>query len=142
MSAKDFYSYDISYEDAGQHTVKVAVTDGTKEASKVWSVKVENINRKPELAKILDIKVKENEKILLSPKAADPDKEDKVTYTIANDKFTKVGDTFEWKTSYDDAGDYAMVLSATDGKDSSTQTVKIKVENVNRPPVIEDITLG
>ena len=136
------YNYNIGYDDAGQHTVKVIVSDGVNEISQLWAVKVDNVNRKPVLEKIADIKVKETDTVTIGPKAADPDKEDKPAYTIDNGKFKKVGDKFEWKTTYDDAGEYTVTITATDGEDDVSQSIKITIENVNRPPVIEDIILG
>lgn len=142
VSTTNSYTHNIGYDAAGQHTVKISVSDGAKEASKIWSLKVENVNRKPVLDKILDIKVKENQVIVLEPKATDPDN-DKLTYSADSSKFKKVSDNrFEWKTTYDDSGAYTVTVAVSDGTDYASQVVNIEVENVNRPPVIEDITLG
>jgi len=135
------YTYNIGYDDAGQHTIKASVSDGVNDVSRIWAVKVDNVNRKPTLQKITDIKVKETETVVVEPKATDQDKEDKITFSIDNNKFKRVDDKFEWKTTYDDAGEYTITITATDGTDTVSQTAKITVENVNRPPVIEDIIL-
>lgn len=135
------YTYDIGYDGAGQHTVKIVVSDGVKEVSNIWAVKVANVNRKPVLTKIPDIKAKETETITLEPIAADPDN-DKLIFSVDSDKFRKVDNKFEWKTTYDDAGEYSVNVMVSDGEDDVSQAVKITIENVNRPPVIEDITLG
>jgi len=136
------YTYNIGYDDAGQHTVKIIVSDSVNEVSQLWAVKVDNVNRKPLLAIISDIKVKETDTVTIEPKATDPDKEDKPTYEIDNNNFKKVGNKFEWESTYDDAGEYTVTVTATDGEDEVSQSVKITIENVNRPPVIEDIILG
>jgi PKD repeat protein len=141
VSTKDAYIYAIGYNDAGQHTVKVTVSDGTKEASKIWAIKVANVNRKPVLNAISPIDVKETDLIRITPSATDPDN-DKITYQIDSSKFKKVDDSFEWQTTYDDAGDYTVMVTASDGTDEVSQPVQIKVENVNRAPVIEDVVLG
>lgn len=140
VSTKNSYTYDIGYEGAGQHTIKAIVSDGVKEASKIWAVSVENVNRAPILEKIADIKTKENEIIVLEPKASDPDN-DKLTFSIDSEKFKKIDNKFEWKTTYDDSGEYTITVAVADGTDSVSQIVKITVENVNRPPIIEDIIL-
>jgi len=140
VSTKESYAYDLGYDSAGQHTVKVIVSDGVKDASKIWAVKVENVNRKPVLEKIADIKVKENGMIVLEPKATDPDN-DKLVFTVDFDKFKKIGGKFEWQTTFDDSGEYTVKVVASDGEDEVSQQIKITVENVNRPPVIEDIIL-
>ena len=85
------------------------------------------------------ITVKENELIKLHVSVADPDK-DSVTYTFSQ-PLDKNG---EWKTNYGDAGDYVVTIAATDGKLTSEKKVKILVQRVNVPPIMEklkDITL-
>ncbi len=135
------YTYNIGYDDAGQHTVKITVSDDVSEASNIWAVQVDNVNRKPALEKISDLKVKETDTVVIEPKATDQDKEDRLTFSIDNDKFKKIDNKFEWKTTYDDAGEYTIRITASDGTDEVSQTVKVTIENVNRPPIIEDIIL-
>ncbi|MBW2974552.1 hypothetical protein KY366_02440 [Candidatus Woesearchaeota archaeon] len=141
VSADDSYTYNIGYDDAGQHTVKILVSDGVKEASRIWAVKVNNVNREPILEKIKDISVKETGTIVLEPRAADPDDDD-VTFSVDSSRFRKVDGRFEWKTTYDDAGEYTVTITASDGEDDTIQKISITIENVNREPVIEDIILG
>ncbi len=140
-STKQSYTYDIGYDGAGQHTVKVVVSDNVKETSKIWAVKVDNVNRKPVLKEIKGVAVKETETVVLEPEASDPD-DDGLTFDIDSDKFSAVDGRFEWKTTYDDAGEYNVKVTVSDGGDEVSQTVKVTVENVNRAPVIEDIILG
>jgi len=134
------YTYNIGYDGAGQHTVKITVSDSVKEASKIWSVEIDNVNREPVLEKIGQIKVKETETVVLEPKADDPD-EDSLTFSASDDNFDEVDGKFEWETTYDDSGEYTVTVTASDGEDSVSQEVSIVVENVNRAPVIEDIIL-
>jgi len=80
------------------------------------------------------INVKENELLKLNVNVADPD-EDPVTFS-----FTKpINEKGEWQTSYGDAGEYIVTLSATDGKLTTTEKVKIVVERVNVHPLIEKV---
>lgn len=137
-SKENTYIYDAGYDAAGQHTVKVMVSDGAKDTSRIWAVKVENVNRKPILEKMATIMAKENEKVVLEPKATDPDG-DKLTFRIDNDKFKQVDGRFEWETTYDNAGEYSATITASDGESEASETVKITIENVNRRPIIEDI---
>ena len=77
------------------------------------------------------ITVKENELLSLKVNVEDPDN-DSVMYT-----FTKpLNKSGEWKTNYGDAGEYTVTLTATDGKLSSSQKIKLVVDRVNVPPVI------
>ena len=84
--------------------------------------------------------VKEREIVVIEPKASDPD-DDGLTFNIDRDKFVSKEGRFEWETTYDDAGEYTVKITASDGMDEASQEVKIVIENVNRPPVIEDIIL-
>ncbi|MBI2650986.1 hypothetical protein HYX01_00780 [Candidatus Woesearchaeota archaeon] len=135
---KDSAEYQTTYEDAGSHTLKVAVSDGMFDAEKIWSVTVNNVNRKPVLKEIEDINVKETSSIVIELEASDHDG-DKIEYEIDDKRFVQDGNKFTWKTGYDDAGDYLVTASVSDGTDKTTQQFKVKVENVNRAPVILDI---
>ena len=132
------YAYQSTYDDSGTHTVKVDVSDGLSSASKIWSVDVKNVNRKPGLEKIDDIKTKETDKITITALATDDDK-DTITYSISDKRFTQEDNVFTWQTDYDNAGTYEVTLSANDGQDTTEQQFKVTVENVNRAPVIIDI---
>ena len=138
VSDKDSMEYKTTYEDSGSHTVKVTVSDGTLETEKIWSVTVNNLNRKPQLAKIADIKAKETDIITIKAEALDDDN-DALTYSIDNSMFVQDGNTFTWKTGYDDSGEHTATVSVSDGKDTINQTIRISIENVNRAPVILDI---
>ncbi len=78
------------------------------------------------------VTVKENERIKLNAQITDPDKD------MINFSFSKPLNEFgEWKTNYGDAGEYVTVLTATDGKLTSTKKIKVVVQRVNMPPTIE-----
>ncbi len=135
---EDKYGYQSTYEDAGTHTVKVEVSDGLSSTSKIWSVDVKNVNRKPVLEKLEDIKAKETDKVTITALATDDDK-DTITYTISDERFEQEDNVFTWQTDYDSAGTYEVTISANDGQDTTEQSFTVTVENVNRPPVITDI---
>jgi len=134
VSTTEGFTYNITYNDAGSHTVKLSISDGVLETTKLWSVKVNNVNRPPVLENIPDITVKEGDTVKIVPKAYDPDG-DEIKYTISD----PVGDTGEWTTTYNDSGEYIVKVTASDGIDSVSQDVKVTVINVDRPPVITDI---
>jgi len=135
---EDKYTYQSSYEDAGTHTIKIEVSDGLSSASKIWSVDVRNVNRKPALEQITDIKARETDKIVITALATDDDK-DTITYLISDKRFAQEDNVFTWQTDYDSSGSYEVTISASDGQDATEQSFKVTVENVNRPPVITDI---
>lgn len=134
----DAWTYQTDYDSAGTHTVKVDVSDGLSEASKIWSVNVRNVNRPPTLEKINDIEARETDKIVITALATDADK-DPVTYSISDSRFKQDGNMFTWETDYDSAGTYEVTVDAGDGTDKVSQTFKVNVANVNRPPVIVDV---
>lgn len=137
VSDKDSFSYTSTYDDAGAHTVKLDISDGTLTTTQLWSASVENVNRKPVLDEIADIIVKETGTAQITPKATDPDG-DTIKYSISD----PVGDSGTWETTYDDSGEYIVKVTASDGVDETSQDVKVTVENVNRAPVIVDIAKG
>ncbi|MBU0628694.1 MAG: hypothetical protein KKC75_05870 [Nanoarchaeota archaeon] len=138
VSTENKWSYEIGYNDAGKHTVKFSASDGAKEADVIWQISVKDMNRLPVLEKIEKVNARETDTITIRPKASDADN-DNIDFRIDNDKFKKIDDRFEWKTTYDDAGEYTVKVIASDGKDETSQDVGISVKNLNRPPVIIDI---
>lgn len=138
VGTENSYTYQSTYEDAGTHTVKAEVSDGLSSASKIWSVDVSNVNRKPVLEQLTDITAKETDAITLTALATDDDR-DAITYSISDSRFAQNDNVFTWQTDYSSSGAYEVTLSASDGQDATEQTFKVTVENVNRPPVITDI---
>lgn len=125
------YNFETTYDHSGSHTVKVDVSDGKDVVSQIWSVTVDNVNRKPILKEISPIQVKETGTVKIMAEAEDLDG-DSISFTISD----PVGDDGIWETTYDDAGEYTVTVMASDGEDSVSQDVGIVVENVNRAPVI------
>ena len=120
------YTYQTTYDDAGTHTVKVDVTDGISLASKIWSVEVKNVNRKPVLEGIADISASETDTIVITALATDDDN-DNLEYSISESRFTQEDNVFTWETGYDSAGTYTIVVSATDGQDTTEHEISVKV---------------
>lgn len=132
------YVYQTTYDDAGTHTVKVDVSDGLSSTSKIWSVDVNNVNRKPALEKINDITAKETNKVVITALATDDDR-DNIIYSISDRRFKQEDNVFIWETDYNSSGSYQVTVSAGDGQDTTEHTFTVNIENVNRPPVITDI---
>jgi hypothetical protein len=83
---------------------------------------------------LVTIFVKENDLMKLNAKVTDPDN-DEVTHAFSA-PLNKMG---EWKTNYGDAGEYLVTLSATDGKLTTEQKIKIIVERVNVAPIVSGV---
>ena len=135
---EDTYAYQSTYEDSGTHTVKVEVSDELSSASKIWSVDVNNVNRKPVLEGIADIEAGETDTITITALATDDDG-DEIIYGISDDRFEQEDNVFTWQTDYDSAGTYEVTISANDGQDTTEQEFTVTVKNVNRAPVITGI---
>jgi hypothetical protein len=75
--------------------------------------------------------VQETQEISLAVNATDPDNDD-VTFGFTN-PFNENG---IWRTTYDDAGEYLVDISATDGEYTDTTTVTVVVVNKNRAPIV------
>ena len=135
---EDNVEYQTTYEDSGSHTVKVSVSDGLFDSEKIWSVTVNNVNRKPVLDEIRDIEVEETDTIVIDLEAIDLDG-DELSYGVDDERFAQDGNSFTWETTYDDAGEHVVTVTVSDGVDVTSQEVTITVDNVNRAPVILDI---
>ncbi|MBD3304098.1 hypothetical protein GF343_03060 [Candidatus Woesearchaeota archaeon] len=121
--------------DAGEHVVTITASDGKNEVSQQVKIVVEAKNKAPTitLSSPKEINVKEGEKVEIKAEARDPD-EDPVTLTFSGwmDKATRT-------TTYDDAGQHTVTITATDGKKEATEEVTVIVENVNRAPELTEI---
>ena len=134
VSADNNYEYYADYDSAGTHKVRVDVSDEETILRREWNIEVDNVNRAPVLDPIEDITVNENETVVVSFTASDPD-EDDVRYSITE----PIGDDKEWKTTFDDAGEYEIEVTVSDGKLIDTQIVKITVLDVDRAPVFKKV---
>ena len=135
---KEKIEYKSTYDDAGSHTVKVIISDGIAESEKIWSLTVDNVNRKPQLTGLEDIRAMETDKVTISLDAMDEDG-DPITYSIDDERFLQEGNSFVWETGYDDAGEYTLTITASDGAETASQEINVNIDNVNRAPVILDV---
>ena len=54
--------------------------------------------------------------------------------------FNPVSRTFSWAPTYDQAGEYFVTFKVSNGNQTDSETVKIFVRNVNRPPSLSPVT--
>ena len=119
--------------DAGQYTITITASDGKTEVSKDVLLIIDKVNRPPVLDPIADITVNEGETVVINAKATDGDNEPvTITYSGWMTSNTK-------ETGYDDAGEYKVTVSASDGKETATKDITVTVKNVNRVPSIADV---
>lgn len=119
--------------DAGMYFTNISVTDGKNLTVQTIIIIVEPINRPPIIVPIRPIIVQEGQVVRINPKILDPDN-DTLSVTISGWK-----DKFPHTTTYDDAGDHVVIITADDGWATTTITANISVRNVNRGPTLSPI---
>jgi hypothetical protein len=120
--------------DAGEYRVTISASDGKNSISQIVIIQVKPKNLPPVLQLASkEIRVKEGDTVTINVQASDPDG-DKVA--ISFDGWMN-GPTKT--TGYTDAGTHEVTITASDGKATVRDTVRVIVENVNRPPTIAAI---
>ena len=122
--------YYIDYDSAGNHSLKVFISDGQFNLSKEWQIQVKNFNRKPRVVPT-PITASEGEKIKVIVPDTDEDG-DILTYQF-QPPLNKNG---EWQTTYNDSGTYKFIVSTFDGSEMTNSTVQITVLNIDRAPLL------
>ena len=117
--------------DAGNHTITVTASDGIDEVSQDVHITLERRNRPPVI--IVDEPIVVNEGELLDLRdfltISDPEGEEVIVqYSGWMTRSTR-------ELGYDDAGNYTVTVTASDGELTTTQDISITVQDVNRPPV-------
>lgn len=79
------------------------------------------------------IQIKEGDLLKLDLKASDPDN-NPIIYTFSS----PLDNQGQWQTEIGDAGEYNVIVTASDGDLSITKNLKIIVESVNSAPVINN----
>ncbi|MFH1063919.1 MAG: hypothetical protein V1729_02465 [Candidatus Woesearchaeota archaeon] len=123
--------WQTSVGDADVYYPEITVSDGKETVVKRIKIVVEPKNNKPVLEFIPNVEVDEGETVTLVPQATDADR-DKLSYSFSGwmNSGTKTA-------SYTDSGVHKVVVSVTDGISTVSQEVTVKVNDVNRAPVVE-----
>ncbi|MBU1623302.1 MAG: hypothetical protein KJ597_07055 [Nanoarchaeota archaeon] len=101
-------------------------------SSKGVKLTVYNVNRPPQFINLTDLVVRETELVKLEAQAVDLDG-DIIKYHYGY----PLGNDGKWQTDYDDRDTYFVDITATDGKLSVTEQIKLRVEKNNRPPTLD-----
>ncbi len=128
--------WETDHKSAGSYKVTITASDGEKQTTSNFNLRINDKNVVPVIEAIDDLTVNEGETIKLNPIVSDLDG-DRVTIKISD----PLGDDGEWKTGYSDNGQYKITVAASDGKSSATEEFLLTVKDVNRPPQILDIGL-
>jgi len=119
--------------DAGKYPVTVIASDGLANTSQDIIVIIKKMNKAPVIECPKEVVVKEGELLKLDCNIYDPEGESVI---VEYSGFMK-GSTYQ--TTYDDAGEYTVQIKAGDKEKETESEVKIKIIDVNRPPVISEI---
>ena len=117
--------------DAGKYRVNVTVGDGELSDSMTFFIVVQPANQPPVITGLADMTVDEGQKIILDFTVTDAEN-DTITTAI-----TGWMTTAAYQTTYDDSGAHEVTVSANDGTSATTKTIKITVNDKNRPPVFD-----
>lgn len=139
-SAKTF-SFSTDYDSEGSYSFLLKVSDGTLEDSKTVDVDVLNVNRAPSLTAIGNKNVNENVELAFDLEAVDLDG-DSLTFscgTTCPAGMSLNGASVSWTPTLSQGGSYNVTFSVTDGSLTSSETIEIIVQDVNRAPALDVI---
>nr|WP_321497865.1 putative Ig domain-containing protein [uncultured Methanolobus sp.] len=141
-SSSGDFTWTPSYDDSGDHTVEFIASANGLEDSETIIITVNNVDRAPVLNFIGDRSLSENEVLSFTISAIDPDGED-VTYRAegvpVNATFNTATRQFSWATGYDDSGSYDVTFTASSNALNDSETITIKVSNVDRPVTLDPV---
>jgi len=127
--------WQTDYGDAGKYIITITASDGVTTTEKQILLIVEKVNVPPVIEGVEDkIVIDEGNVLELKPHVYDPNK-DEVTVSISQ----PVGDDGIWETDYQSAGEYTVVITATDGELETVKEILVIVNRKNVPPIIEEL---
>ena len=122
----------------GNYLWQVRCSDGRNEAGSEVRNFVINSPKSPVIQKIENITVNETQEVRIVVNASDSNG-DSLVYSINDIRFTQNDNVFTWITSHSDSGDYYVLVSVSDSILTSSQSVRIIVNNLDRAPVMSEI---
>jgi PKD repeat protein len=142
ISSSGIFTWTPGFDQAGSHPVTFKVSDGTLIDTEVVTITVNNVNRPPVLNPIEPQTIDEGLELQFTVTASDPDG-DILTYSspdmpagAALDATTGI---FAWTPGYDQAGQYTVTFTVSDGKLADFEDVAINVINFNLPPELDPV---
>ncbi|ETA69017.1 subtilisin-like serine protease [Methanolobus tindarius DSM 2278] len=136
------FSWITGYTDSGTYEIEFTATANGTTDSETMIITVNNVDRPPVLDSIIDRTVDENNDLVFTVSATDPDG-GSVSYSSPDKPSGSTLDTgsgeFSWTPDYDDEGSYSVEFIATSNGLTDSQTMTITVNNVDRAPVLNPI---
>ena len=127
-------TWKTNYGDAGEYMITLTVTDGKLVSKKKIKLVVKRVNVPPVIREVKNMVAKEGDTITLEPEVTDPNK-DPVTVTISAP--LKEG---AFVTDHTSAGEYQIIVTASDGELESKKAFKLTVRDVNVLPKISGVS--
>jgi hypothetical protein len=130
-----------NFKQAGIYPIEILASDGDLETRQIFSLTVENSNRKPKVLSSPVLAAHETLEYSYQIEASDADDE-VLTMTIANGpKGMQIVDgLIRWTPPYNHDSVQQVVVAISDGIDIVEQAFTIQVANANRAPVLESIS--
>ena len=127
-------SFTPTNDDVGEHPITVTVSDAEESASTTFTLTVMNVNDPPVLTAIPDTTISEKETLMLTLKGEDIDG-DVLSYGALDlprgAELDAGTGQFRWRPDFDQAGEYRLTFTVTDGELSDSQACILTVENTN-----------
>jgi len=141
-------SWTPSYEQSGYYPqVRVIMMAGNMSDTTIFAIKVNHVNRPPELAQIEDKVVDENKNLSFKVDMNDPDIEDSGKLNLSAENlpegasFDPATGIFNWVPNFEQAGIYQPIaFSVSDPSGlSERKEISVQVNHVNRTPQISQV---
>src|SRR3989344_2306646 len=145
--AGDHHAYQLTIQSgqygrrSGQYVVRSTITGLTSGRTRTATLNLNVVNHAPVAADSPLSQSAAEGSLLTFPIGVTDADNDVLMYTINNAPrgLTFNNGTFTWTPNYNQAGDYIVTFTATDGTGRDSKTVRITVNDVNRVPVLVPI---
>ena len=137
------FNWTPNFTQSGNYSLNLSVNDGYTTTLKIIIINVTNVNRAPAFNSIINQTTNENQSLTFTINASDPDL-DVVNYGIVgmpvSAAFNTSNGTFSWTPNFTESGVYNLTFNVSDGTLSALQSINITVYDVNRAPILNNIS--
>ena len=134
------FQWTSGFDQEGVYELRVTATDGALTDSALWQVVVRDVNRPPVFTPVGAQHLAEGEQMLFIAEAVDPDG-DEVALSAESlpgaAQFDPQTGACMWDAGFEAAGEWMVMLGASDGEQRVVMRVPVTIEDVNRRPVLE-----
>jgi hypothetical protein len=129
--ATQTFRWKPGYDQAGEHTVKINITDGEETVTKAVKITVKNVNREPKINGSRTKNIEAGSALNFKYSVEDPDTDDSFTFKGSNlpsgaSIDSKSGE-FSWTPAENQIGDHTITVSVSDGEAEDSMETKITV---------------